>query len=191
MQEVNTKSLKQRLRLIFLIILLLVVCGEAGIRYWIELPQISAVQIESDKKDFKRVIQSINSSLKNIQVWSYDYGVWEDSYIYMKGLGDGVQYINKNYLFGTFQAAGMSGAKLIDDDYQVKFECDITHLDEQCDTQRATQIQSQHSRYITVLLDSAKQDTPTNSGIFISDNKPYLYGISRIVNPRYQQAAGY
>lgn len=191
MQEVNTKSLKQRLRLIFLIILLLVVCGEAGIRYWIELPQISAVQIESDKKDFKRVIQSINSSLKNIQVWSYDYGVWEDSYNYMKGLGDGVQYINKNYLFGTFQAAGMSGAKLIDDDYQVKFECDITHLDEQCDTQRATQIQSQHIRYITVLLDSANQDTPTNSGIFISDNKPYLYGISRIINPRDQQSAGY
>jgi len=189
--DVNTKSLKQRLRLIFIIIIFLVVCGEIGIRYWIELPHITAMQTESDKKDFKRVIQSINSSLNNIQVWAFDYAVWEDTFNYMKGLGGGTQYINKNFLFGTFQAAGMSGAKLISENQETHFECEITMGGEQCDTFKTTHIEPIQLNYMIQELNTFNEKKLTSSGVFISDNKPYLYGISKIVNPKNKHSAGY
>jgi len=191
LNEVNTKTLKQRLRSIFFIIIFLGVCGEVAIRYWIELPQITAMQIDSDKKDFKRVVQSINSSLNNIQVWAFDYAVWEDTFNYMKGLGDGTQYINKNFLFGTFQAAGMSGAKLITEKGEIHFECEISVDGEQCDTFNTTHIEPIQLNYMIQELNIYDESKLTSSGVFISDNEPHLYGISKIVNPRSKHAAGY
>ena len=191
MEGIHTKSVKYRLRFIFLIILLLVVCGEAAIRYWIELPQIHAMQVESDKKDFKRVVQAIKSSLKNIEVWSYDYGAWEDTYNYMEGLEDGVQYINKNYLFGTFHAAGMSGVKLITQQRKTKFECDLIFEEEHCDQHTASNIEPIQLNAIINHLNNAVENTISSSGIFISDEMPHLYGISKITNPINNKQSGY
>jgi len=191
LERVQAKSVKYRLRFIFLIILLLVVCGEAAIRYWIELPQIQAIQVESDKKDFKRVVQAIKSSLKSVQVWSYDYGVWEDTYNYMEDVGEGVQYINKNYVFGTFHAAGLSGVKLITQKRRTKFECEIIFEDEQCDQHNVSNIEPIQLDAIINHLDSVNQDAVSSSGIYITDEVPHLYGISKITNPTNNQQSGY
>lgn len=191
MLDRNTKSLKQRLRLIFFITLLIVVSGEAGIRLWIDLPQINAMKIESDKKDFKRVSQSIQSTLTNLEVWAHDYGVWEDTFNYMMGIGNLVQYLNKNYLFGTFQAAGMSGVKLVTKDRTIQFECRISISGEQCDTSKALPVEPLQLNYIIQALDSDKNKAFADSGLFIVNNKPHLYGITKITNPRNNLTAGY
>lgn len=191
LNKMPAKSLKYRLRLIFLVILVLVVCGEAAIRYWIELPQIATMQMESDKKDFKRVIQSIKSSLKAMQIWSYDYGAWEDTYNYMEGVGEGVQYINKNYLFGTFQAAGMSGVKLITEQRKIKFECELLIEGEQCDPHDSSAIEPIQLNVIIKNLNDSPNQSTASSGIYISDNVPHLYGISKIINPINNKRSGY
>ena len=189
MDKAQTKSLKHRLRFIFIMIMLLVVCGEASIRYWIELPQISAMQIESDKKDFKRVVQAIKSSFKQMRVWSYDYAGWEDTYNFMQSNGSGVEYISKNYVFGTFRASGMTGVKLIGENNKAKFECDLIVEGEQCDQHNVIQIEP--IQLALILKNIQTEDPWSSSGIFIADNIPHLYGISKITNPINNKHSGY
>ncbi|MEP2595779.1 MAG: hypothetical protein ABJI92_18995, partial [Kangiellaceae bacterium] len=84
-----------------------------------------------------------------------------------------------------------SGVKLITQQRKTKFECDLIFEEEHCDQHSASNIEPIQLNAIINHLNNAVENTISSSGIYISDEMPHLYGISKITNPINNKQSGY
>lgn len=107
--EMNVKNKVSLLLLAGYLLLLLVLLGQ---RFLFVIPELKTLQKQSDANEIERVVKALEYQQIEISRFTYDYGVWDDTYDYIASRDQ--EYIDSNYLEDTFASLAINGVFIYD-----------------------------------------------------------------------------
>jgi diguanylate cyclase (GGDEF)-like protein len=109
-------SLKIKLVLIFIVMLITTLVIEAVNLTFFKLPELYALEAQSDKKDISRIKSAFNSIDNELAVLNYDNAVWNASYNYLNDRND--DFTQDNFTLDFFTSLNINGIHI----YNKQFE---------------------------------------------------------------------
>lgn len=105
-------SLNNKITLLLVGVYLLLLTILAGQRIFFDIPELRALQSQSDFNEVDRIVRALQYQRVEVSRISYDYGVWDDTYKYIE-IRD-PEYIDSNYVPDTFASLSLNGALIFD-----------------------------------------------------------------------------
>jgi len=105
-------SLKAKIIIIFFIMELFVGLSEIIHLHFFKLPQLYLLEAQTDKKDVNRIKNALTSSIKELEILSYDNAVWNDAYNYINDRN--LKFTKTNFVRDTYKSINLNGIYLYD-----------------------------------------------------------------------------
>jgi sensor domain CHASE-containing protein len=105
-------SLKTKLIIFYTFLILLVTFIKISDFYFIQLPQLYALEALSDEKDISRINMAFTTKSNEYSVMSYDNAVWDETYHYINNRN--TEFTENNFVLDTYRSLGVNGIHLYD-----------------------------------------------------------------------------
>ncbi|GAW94734.1 MULTISPECIES: sensor domain-containing diguanylate cyclase [Colwellia] len=105
-------SLKTKLIIFYLFLIIFVIFIKVGDLNLIQLPQLYALEALSDEKDISRIKMAFTSKSREYGVINYDNAVWDDTYHYVDNKNS--QFTESNFVLDTYKSLGINGIHIYD-----------------------------------------------------------------------------
>ncbi len=79
---------------------------------YIQLPQLYALEAQSDSKDISRIKMAFQSLTKEFGVINYDNAVWDDTYNFINDRNE--EFTESNFVIDAYKSLGLNGIHLYD-----------------------------------------------------------------------------
>lgn len=103
-------SLKTKLILFYLVLVLLVITLKVTSLNYLQLPQLYGLEALSDKKDINNIKTAFNSKSKEYGVINYDNAVWDDTYHFVNN--ENPSYTESNFVKDTYRSLDINGINI-------------------------------------------------------------------------------
>ena len=107
-------SLNNKITLLLLAVYFLLLTVLTGQRIFFDIPELRALQNQSDFNEVDRVVRALEYQKVEVSRFTYDYGVWDDTYQYVQNRDQ--EYIESNYIADTFVSLSLNGVLIFDQD---------------------------------------------------------------------------
>ena len=112
MKNLFMNSLKTKLILFYLLLIIFVIFIKVISLHYIQLPQLYTLEASSDEKDISRIKMAFTSKSKEYGVINYDNAVWDDTYHYVNNKN--MAFTDSNFVTDTYKSLGLNGISIYD-----------------------------------------------------------------------------
>lgn len=105
-------SLKTKLIIFYLFLMVFVAFIKITTLHYIQLPQLYALESLSDEKDISRIKMAFSSKSKEYGVINYDNAVWDDTYHFINDKN--TDFTDSNFVTDTYKSLGINGINIYD-----------------------------------------------------------------------------
>ena len=84
--------------------------------HFVQLPQLYALEAQSDSKDMNRIKTAFSSMVRELGVVNYDNAVWDATHEYINDRNP--NYIRDNFVLDAFKSIGLNGLHIYDLTYE-------------------------------------------------------------------------
>ena len=105
-------SLKAKIIIIFFVMELFVGLSEIIHLNYFKLPQLYLLEAQTDRNDVNRIKNALTSSIKELEILSYDNAVWNDAYNYINDRN--LKFTKTNFVRDTYKSINLNGIYLYD-----------------------------------------------------------------------------
>lgn len=112
-------SLNNKITSLLMVVYLLLIIILMGQRICFDIPELTKLQKQSDFNEMDRVVKALQHQSDEVSRFTYDYGVWDDSYRYVQEPNP--SYIDSNFLPDTFSSLGIDAVLIFDNQGELLF----------------------------------------------------------------------
>lgn len=105
-------SLKNKITLLLVVVYVLLLAILLGQRLFYSIPEMKALQEQSDFNEVERVVKAIEYQGLEVSRITYDYGVWDDTYEFMETHDP--EYLADNFVDDKFISLAINGIVFFD-----------------------------------------------------------------------------
>lgn len=99
-------NLKNKVSLLLISVYLVLLIILVGQRWLFDIPELETLQKKSDFNEVERVVKALEYQQLEVSRFTYDYGVWNDSYEFMTTHDS--EYIEENFVEDTFKSLAIN-----------------------------------------------------------------------------------
>jgi len=104
--------LKTKLVVFYFFLIIFVACIKIITLYFIQLPQLYALEALSDEKDISRIKMALTSKSKELGITNYDNAVWDETYHFINRRN--AEFTDSNFVIDAYKSLGINGIHIYD-----------------------------------------------------------------------------
>jgi signal transduction histidine kinase len=174
--KIRTKSM-----LSIALLTLIVFLGVHIFSEYLLLPSLDEVDNKEAQDNLIQVTNAINHSTENLNALLIDYSSWDDTYVFVQNPNQ--QYIDDNFIDGTFKNLQINFAAIIDNDRNVPY-CQFYNLSTSTKISTPNEVNNILQSDTSIFSDA--YSNATVSGMILIDNQPMLLSSAPILTSLYQ-----